>query len=335
MDLRTTIRVLRSGDVRARLAAVRDGRAALRLATTAAAIDSGVLTELDGGALTGEELAERVGATALPLMAAFLEVLVVSGLATRHEARFSLTRRGRAALRDEVARATYTAFSDFHTGLYRDLPGQLRGGPGRDDVTRQAAVIAELSQVMQPFTDALLREVIGKRRPASVLDVGCGSGRQLATMLEAARGAVGTGIELDPAASDLARVHLAERGLADRAEVLTGDARELVPSLPERVDLALLANVVYYVPVDERVDLFGTLLDALRPGGVLVVVSTALLDDPFSRHFDLLLRAQEGRMELPDLERLTAQLADAGFVPGAPRRIAHGEPLHAVVATRP
>jgi SAM-dependent methyltransferase len=196
-------------------------------------------------------------------------------------------------------------------------------------------VIAELSTVMQPFTDALLREVVSERRPGSVLDVGCGSGRQLATMLEAARGASGTGIELDPAASELARAHLAERGLADRAEVLTGDARELVADLPEPVDLALLANVVYYVPVDERVDLFGSLLGALRPGGVLVVVSTALLDDPFSRHFDLLLRAQEGRMELPDFGQLTAQLADAGFVPAAPRRIAYGEPLHAVVATRP
>ena len=334
MDVRTTIKVLRSGDVRGRLSAVRDGRAAVRLSTVAAGLHTGVLEALAGGAATVEEVAGRVHASDRDLLQAFLEVLATTGFVARRGDRFRLTRRGTAVLEDRMVRATYTAFSDYHTGLYRGLGDQLAGGPGRDDVTRQAAVIAELSEVMQPFSDALLREVVADRRPRSVLDVGCGAGRQLATMLEAAPAARGVGIELDPESADLARRHLTDNGVADRAQVVVGDARGLLDTV-EPVDLALLANVVYYVPVDERVALLRDLHSRVRPGGAVVVISTALLDDSFSRHFDLLLRAQEGRMQLPDMQELAGPLAEAGFVPGEPRRIAYGEPLHAVVADRP
>jgi len=334
MDVRTSIKVLRSGDVRGRLAAVRDGRAAIRLATVAAGLHTGVLEVLAGRAATVEEVAGQVGATDRDLLRAFLETLVTTKVAARRGDRYELTRRGDAVLEDRMVRATYTAFSDFHTGLYRDLGTQLAGGPSRDDVSRQAPVIAELSEAMQPFTDALLREVVADLRPGSVLDIGCGAGRQLATLLTAAPAARGVGIELDPESADLARRHLDDHGVADRVDVLTGDARELLDTV-EPVDLALLANVVYYVPVDERVDLFRAVHGRVRPGGAVVVVSTALLDDPFSRHFDLLLRAQQGRMELPDMQMLAGQLAEAGFVPGEPRRIAYGDPLTAVVADRP
>ena len=334
MDVRTTIKVLRSGDARGRLAAVRDGRAAVRLATVAAGLHTGVLEVLAGGAATVEEVAERVSATDRDLLGAFLETLATTGVATRRGDRFALSRRGNAVLEDRMVRATYTAFDDFHTGVYRGLGTQLAGGPGRDDVTRQAAVIAELSEVMAPFTDALLREVVADHRPRSVLDVGCGAGRQLAAMLEAAPGARGVGIEVDPESADLARRHVTDRGVADRAEVMVGDARELLGTV-EPVDLALLANVVYYVPVDERVDLLRALHGAVAPGGSVIVISTALRDDPFSRHFDLLLRAQEGRMALPEMAQLADQLAEAGFVPGEPRRISYGDPLTAVVADRP
>lgn len=334
MDVRTSIKVLRSGDVRARLAAVRDGRAAIRLSTVAAGLHTGVLEVLAGGAATAEEVAGRISATDRDLVRAFLEALATTGVVTRRGDRFALSRRGLAVLEDRMVRASYTAFSDFHTGLYRELGTQLAGGPGRDDVSRQAAVIAELSEAMQPFSDTLLRNLVVERNPESVLDVGCGVGHQLATMLEVVPGATGTGIELDPESAELARRHLTDRGVADRAQVLVGDARELLGDV-EPVDLALLANVVYYVPVDERVELFRAVRERVRPGGRVVVISTALLDDPFSRHFDLLLRAQEGRMELPDLDRLVGQLAEAGLVPGAPRRISYGDPLSAVVADRP
>jgi cyclopropane fatty-acyl-phospholipid synthase-like methyltransferase len=205
-------------------------------------------------------------------------------------------------------------------------------------VADKGELIARLSRVMNPFVGGVVRTAVTERSARRVLDAGCGAGEQLATMLEAAPAARGTGVDVDPAAADLARATLRERGLADRSEVLVGDVRDLVAAgvVPGSVDLVLLANVVYYLPVEQRRDLFATLADRLSPGGALLVVTTALTDDEFSRHFDLLLRAQEGGgMELPDLDVLAGQLRDAGLRPGRPRRIAPGEPLVALLAERP
>jgi cyclopropane fatty-acyl-phospholipid synthase-like methyltransferase len=154
----------------------------------------------------------------------------------------------------------------------------------------------------------------------------------LVAMLEAAPAAQGLGVELDPAAAALAEENLRRRGVDGRARVVVGEAREMLAG-EGPFDVALLANVVYYLPVVDRPALFRQVRDVLAPGGALVVVTTALTDDLFSRHFDLLLRAQEGSMELPDMEVLRAQVEEAGFTVGPPRRISLGEPLMALVAT--
>ena len=88
------------------------------------------------------------------------------------------------------------------------------------------------------------------------------------------------------------------------------------------------------MPVDERVPLLKAVSGLLTPGGVLLVITTAATPHVFSRHFDLLLRAQEGRMELPDIDQLAGQLAEAELAVDPPQRIAPGQPLIALTATR-
>jgi SAM-dependent methyltransferase len=143
------------------------------------------------------------------------------------------------------------------------------------------------------------------------------------------------GVESNPEAAALARAALQEERLGDRAEIVEADVAAYLRDEPgETFDLVLLANVVYYVPFADRVALLRTLADRLERGGRLVVVTTALTDDSFSRHFDLLLRAQAGRLELPDVDVLREQLVEAGLVPVRSGRIAPGEPLTVVVAER-
>jgi predicted O-methyltransferase YrrM len=333
MDVRAMAKVVRAGDVRSRVRALRDGQGGIRLATTAAALDLGVLDALETPA-TVEQLAERLGFVDLELFRAFVATLAAARLVKQSGARVALARRGAAVRSDPVVRATYSAFSDFHTGLYRDLDRQLTGGKGRDDVTRRAQAIADLSRFVQPLVDSVLREVVGSRPTRSVLDVGCGSGMLLATMLHAAPGAGGTGVELDPAAAELAVRNLAEQGLAERSEVLVGDARDQLTGR-HGYDVALLANLVYYLPVGERVALLRLVRDVLAPRGTVVVVTTVLEDNAFSRHFDLLLRAQQGEMRLPATDELAGQLREAGFTEPHVRRVSPGESMTAFVASVP
>lgn len=330
---RTLLTLLRSGDLRTRLRVTRDGQAAIRLGLGAAALDTGVLDALAGGPATTAELARRVGAAGEDLLAAFLRVLAAAGLAREEGGRWSLAAGGRAVVDDDLVRASYEAFAGFHTGLYRELGPVLAGGPRRRDVVEQGGVIARVSAAFEPFVDAVLRETVAAGAPRRVLDVGCGAGLQLATMLAAAPGAEGVGVDTDEDAAALARRTLADRGLAERARVLRADVRDLADESP--FDLVLLANVVYYVPVGERVALLRSLAELLAPGGTLLVVTTAATPQLVSRHFDLLLRAQQGAMELPDADVLVGQLREAGLEPAAPRRIAPGTPLVAVSAVRP
>jgi hypothetical protein len=75
--------------------------------------------------------------------------------------------------------------------------------------------------------------------------------------------------------------------------------------------------------------------DLMAPGGVVFLVTTVAAPQFFSRHFDLLLRSQEGRMKISDADRLVGQLADAGFHVGRPRPVTPGAPVVTLTAVRP
>jgi SAM-dependent methyltransferase len=336
---RVLAEVLRSGNLRARLRAARDGQAAVRLQLVAAALDLGVLDALAEAPAGTGALADRLGVTDPDLLAAYLRVLTAAGFVAGEGSR-TLTRAGRAVVDDDQVRATYEAFGGYHTALYRELRPLLSGGLRRRDIEEHAEVIARLSTVLEPLLHDLLTRTVRERAPRRVLDIGCGAGLHLAAMLEAAPEATGIGVDVDPDAAALARRTLTERGLTERASVEAVDIRMALAAarpgaLSDRIDLALMANAVYYVPVDERVDLFRAIARLLAPGGALVLVTTVADERLFSRHLDLLLRAQDGRMELPALEVLLGQLREAGLQPEPPQRI--GPPaaaLGAVTATR-
>jgi SAM-dependent methyltransferase len=322
---RVLVEVLRSGNFRARLRAAREGMTGVRLQLIAAALDLGLLDALGEGPASTERLAGRLGVVDQDMLAAYLRVLAAAGLATG-EGSWRLTRFGRAIVDDDVVRASYEGFGGYHTELYRQLPALLRGGPRRRDTVESGEVIARLSAALYPLIRHLLVRTVTARRPRRVLDIGCGAGLYLAAMLEAASEATGLGVDVDPDAAALARRTLSERGLADRASVEEVDIRKALVAgrsgaLAEGIDLALLANSIYYVPVDERVELLGAIARLLAPGGALVVVTTVAGPQLFSRHLDLELRAQEGRMELPAIDVLLGQLRDAGLRPDPPERI--------------
>ncbi|MGY1727438.1 class I SAM-dependent methyltransferase [Geodermatophilus sp. SYSU D01062] len=338
-DPRVLAEVLRGGDLRARLRAAREGLTGVRLQLIAAALDLGLLDALGEGPAGTEQLAGRLGVVDRDLLAAYLRVLTAAGLVTG-DGSWRLTRSGRAVVGDDVVRASYEGFGGYHTELYRDLPALLRGGPARRDTAESGEVIARLSAAISPLVRARLVRTVTERRPRRVLDIGCGAGLYLAAVLEAAPDATGIGVDVDPDAAALARRTLSERGLADRASVAVVDIREVLAAgrpgaLTDDIDLALLANAVYYVPVDERVELLRAVARLLAPGGALVVVTTVAGPQLFSRHLDLLLRAQEGRMELPAVDVLLGQLREAGLHPHPPERIGPpGAALTAVTASR-
>ncbi len=169
-------------------------------------------------------------------------------------------------------------------------------------------------------------------------DVGCGAGVDLATMVSAAPDVTGLGLDLDADAVARAGRTIHDWGLADRAAVRHADVRDVVAEQAEQgtgtFDLALRANVLYYLPPAQRVPLLRDVAGLLAPGGMLVVVTTVAEPNLFSRHVDLLLRAQDGELQLSDGDELVGQLEDAGLTDVALRRLVPGQPLVQATGTR-
>lgn len=319
-----------------RLRVLRDGNAALRTAIAACGIGTGVLPALAEAPARAGDLADELDVVDVELFRAFLRVLDSSGLVREKDGRWQVTSRGRAVLDDGLARAAAIAFGSYYTELYRGLLGQLRGGPARGDLDEHADTIAVLSRGMQPLVDQSIIAAVAQVGPTRVLDVGCGTGEQLSIMLAEAPQAYGVGVDIAPDVVEIARARLAAAGLQERSTVLAAD----IEGLPDRiddlggpVDLLLLANVLYYWPNSERVRLLRLLCEMVRPGGSLLLITTVSAPDLFTRHLDLLLRAQGRDICLPSTDEMRRQLAQAGLRPG-PVRVAPGLSLVTVMATR-
>jgi SAM-dependent methyltransferase len=106
--------------------------------------------------------------------------------------------------------------------------------------------------------DALLRHLQGAP-PLSILDVGCGPGRDLITFTRL--GHRGVGVDGTPAFVEMARRH-------SGCEVLQQNLLQL--SLPSEAFDGVFANaVLFHVPLQELRRVLGELRDTLRPGGAL------------------------------------------------------------------
>jgi predicted O-methyltransferase YrrM len=114
-------------------------------------------------------------------------------------------------------------------------------------------------------TAALLRVIASAMRPSRIFEIGTGygySGLQLARAL--APGGVLFTVERDPARAAIAREHFAQAGVADRVNVMVGEAVRLVHKVAGPFDL-----IVQDGSKDQYEATLDRLIELLRPSGLL------------------------------------------------------------------
>ena len=116
----------------------------------------------------------------------------------------------------------------------------------------------------------LLGDLAGKR----ILDVGCGEGED--AMILAKLGARVTGLDVSPAAVELARQRAAINGVSDLAEFVCAPLN--AANLPERsFDVIWIDNVLHHV-LDDLDGTMRHLLEAAKPGALVLCIEPVNLN---------------------------------------------------------
>jgi 2-polyprenyl-3-methyl-5-hydroxy-6-metoxy-1,4-benzoquinol methylase len=243
-------------------------------AALGAAHSGGLVAALVERPGSAEELAERCR---LDRRACgnVLDVLAAFGLATREGDRYGAG--------DELAGCSLP-IERMTTELWRHAPTFLRSGT--PFVTMDASpsereglyrdVVPELGRLFEePAAELASRCGLA---PASILDVGCGSGVWSLAFAQATPGARVTGFDL-PAVLDHFVARASALGLADRVDTLAGDMN--TTALPEsRWDLAIIANVLRLEPAERARAIVRRVVSAVRPGGAVIIVDALAAGTP-------------------------------------------------------
>ncbi|NUQ00032.1 MAG: methyltransferase domain-containing protein, partial [Armatimonadetes bacterium] len=109
-----------------------------------------------------------------------------------------------------------------------------------------------------------------------LLDIGGASGSFTIAYLQASAALRATLFDLPPVV-ELARQRLAENGLLERVELVAGDF--YADDLPGGHDLALLSAIIHQNSREQNVALYRKVLEALLPGGRLLIRDHVLAPD--------------------------------------------------------
>jgi histidinol-phosphate aminotransferase len=184
----------------------------------------GVLAKLDEGESALAALAPAVDAARLT---ALLRTMSLLGYVEFDGDTVTVTSLGRDLLRQR-------GYFIWSVGGHRDIWASLaqltdgRAQYGHDvlrDTSRVAVGSSEADRLlMRPIQD----QVCATIEFDSVADLGCGDGSRLIRICEGAPDRRGLGIDISPAACELATRKVARAGLADRAQIVQADIRDTI-----------------------------------------------------------------------------------------------------------
>lgn len=240
------------------------------------ALELGVFDALAEGPSTFEHLVAELEAEPAPLRS-LLDALAVLGMLEARGEVYELTevaerylvRSSPASMVDLVAVAPGPLVN------WESIADTVRNGrpgsPVEDDPASFYGPLVDATFATQHRVATRLDLWVrySRRRAPRVLDLGAGSAAWSIAVLEACPGSVATVNDL-PEVLDRAERRLAERGLADRAELLPGDFHELDLEA-DAFDIVILGHVLRTEGPERARSLLRRAARALAPGGLLLV----------------------------------------------------------------
>ncbi|MEW6502190.1 MAG: methyltransferase domain-containing protein [Thermodesulfobacteriota bacterium] len=337
MQIKTLLTFLRWPHALTQLRLARDLDPFLRLHFLYAASELGLLAELHKEPASPSALAKRIKAARPDFLALLLELGVATGELAMHAGRYSLRGQRARALGQPSGDALVALVQEciaYHGSVYRHLAERIKGAPLGDYLADKGALIARSSRTLEPLMQNFVTDTVARRRPARLLEIGCGSGVYLKYAATAYPPLRGMGIDLDQSVVQQARNNLVAWGIAERFTVMPADIRHAPEALAGPFDFISLYNNLYYFTPEERPALFRQLHSRLAPGGTFAVVSLMRGKSAMTINFDLVLRSTVGCAALPAPEETMAQLKAAGFTAIEPVPLMPAADFHGILARR-
>jgi hypothetical protein len=205
------------------------------------------------------------------------------------------------------------------------LAQALGSGPPREvlDLDPAAQAIASAGiEAAQAGPAAALAEVVDLTAHRRLLDVGGGTGSWSIAAVTRHPHLRATVFEL-PMTAEIARARIAETGLADRIDVVAGDAS--IDDLPAGHDAFLIANVVHYFAPDDNTMLLRRIRSA-APDGSLLLLADFWTDPTHTQPVHAALMAGEFAVHLRDGDVYSVDEVRS-WLPIAGWRFVHHVPL--------
>jgi SAM-dependent methyltransferase len=170
------------------------------------------------------------------------------------------------------------AQGDLHWDVLSLLPDAVRNGRAyamheerRDDPEHWEAYIRGLFEVFRPEQEANAA-LVPVESPRRMVDVAGGHGGFAMAMCRRHPDLEATVLDLPPSAA-VGRKIVEEEGFAGRIHFHEGDIFDL--GLGDDLDVVSIFNLVHHLPEERNRELCRMALDALRPGGCLVIGDSA------------------------------------------------------------
>jgi len=257
----------------------------------------GVADLLAAGPKSADELSKVIGASA-PSLRRVMRALASFGIFSQDsDGRFALAPTGEFLKRDmpgslhsaaflfggETGTSTVRLFLEcVKTG--RSATHMLTGGKGSFEWVQSDPELTKLFNAVMTSFSALhmtgLLEAYDFSQAKKIVDVGGGHGKILSEILKENAGQRGVLFDL-PHAFEGGKNTIAQAGLADRCEVVSGD---FFVSVPAGADLYLLSRVIHDWDDEKTVAILKVVRAATAPHGRLILLETMLRPDGNTVH---------------------------------------------------
>lgn len=204
----------------------------------------------------------------------WLEQARIQDLIVLTKGRYKLSKTGKAihAYRNYGLEAMYKEFALYWGASFAQLPELIKREIPRlkMDNEMENELISRASKASEYFVWPVLRGKCEKEDWHSVLDVGCGEAVLLRRLVEGFSNLNGVGLEVNQLVAN--RAALETELYRGRIRIEAVNVFDFKDSL-ETYDCCLLNNLIYYFTGQQRLDLLKTVMDLLKPGGQIGILT--------------------------------------------------------------